>query len=180
MPNWCTNYVRLRPNTVENGEKLIEGLKAEKMFQTLCPMPEEYNNTTSPNGDPELSRKLTEKYGYADWYDWCVGNWGTKWDACELFYDIDGDEITVSFDTAWSPPTDLYDKLVAEGWQVYATYHESGMGYVGEYSDGFDECYDYSNMSADEVEETIPDYLDEEYNISNDMREWEDDENEVD
>lgn len=23
-----------------------------------------------------------EKYGCATWYDWCVQNWGTKWNAC--------------------------------------------------------------------------------------------------
>lgn len=24
-----------------------------------------------------------EKYGYSDWYDWSIANWGTKWNACD-------------------------------------------------------------------------------------------------
>jgi hypothetical protein len=46
------------------------------------------------------------------------------------------------------------------------------MGFAGVY-DGFDECYDYSGMSADEAEEYLPEALDEMYGITQDMRAWE-------
>ena len=32
----------------------------------------------------ELERQTkanVEKYGYGNWYDYCVGEWGTKWDV---------------------------------------------------------------------------------------------------
>lgn len=48
-----------------------------------------------------------QKYGCADWYDWSCKNWGTKWNACETY--IDGN--TVYFDTAWSPPLPVIEKL---------------------------------------------------------------------
>lgn len=47
------------------------------------------------------------KYGYVDWYDWCVDNWGTKWNACNTI--IHGNEVW--FDTAWSPAIPIVKKL---------------------------------------------------------------------
>lgn len=41
-------------------------------------------------------------YGHADWYDWRIANWGTKWNASNTHVDWDGHAI--SFDTAWSAP----------------------------------------------------------------------------
>jgi hypothetical protein len=31
-------------------------------------------------------KRLERQYGTAKWYDWCVQNWGTKWNA----YEVDG------------------------------------------------------------------------------------------
>ena len=42
------------------------------------------------------------------WYDWCVENWGTKWDVSETFEDENG---YICFDTAWSTPIELICKL---------------------------------------------------------------------
>ena len=51
-------------------------------------MPEELNITSGFLGNgaeqAELEAKSKankEKYGYANWYDWCVSNWSTKWNA---------------------------------------------------------------------------------------------------
>ena len=50
------------------------------------------------------------KYGAKDWYDWRRGNWGTKWNACRTqINDLDKPEIY--FDTAWSTPIPVLDKL---------------------------------------------------------------------
>ena len=50
------------------------------------------------------------QYGAATWYDWCCANWGTKWNA----YDIaafDEDSDTITFETAWSAPHPILEKL---------------------------------------------------------------------
>lgn len=39
-------------------------------------------------------------YGVLSWYDWCIKNWGTKWNAYECFWDGN----TLQFYTAWSAP----------------------------------------------------------------------------
>lgn len=50
----------------------------------------------------ELGQKYYEnilEYGYSTWYDWCIANWGTKWNAYEC--DIEDTEDTIYFCTAW-------------------------------------------------------------------------------
>lgn len=50
------------------------------------------------------------KYGAKDWYDWRREHWGTKWNACRTqINDLDKPEIY--FDTAWSAPLPVLDKL---------------------------------------------------------------------
>lgn len=55
----------------------------------------------------ELGKKYLcnlAKYGYTNWYNWRIANWGTKWNA----YDIEMiDDYTIEFDTAWSGVPDL-------------------------------------------------------------------------
>ena len=52
------------------------------------------------------------KYGYQDWYDWSVANWGTKWNACNTHFDKDNK--TIYFDTAWSPAIPIYKALTEQ------------------------------------------------------------------
>lgn len=47
------------------------------------------------------------QHGYMNWYDWSVANWGTKWNACDCWFD----GSTIEFDTAWSDVSDLMCKL---------------------------------------------------------------------
>lgn len=41
--------------------------------------------------------------GFFYWYDWNLHYWGTKWNA----YSVSVEGTTVSFDTAWSHPTEI-------------------------------------------------------------------------
>ena len=56
-------------------------------------------------GETYLSNK--EKYGASTWYDWCCDNWGTKWNACDAYWN----DNEVSFQTAWSAPEHIFRKL---------------------------------------------------------------------
>ncbi len=49
------------------------------------------------------------KYGASTWYDWCVNNWGTKWNS--YGYSEDRDIHSSVFDTAWSAPKPVMLKL---------------------------------------------------------------------
>lgn len=44
-----------------------------------------------------------KEYGHATWYEWCIENWGTKWDASRVCCD----ENRIVFETAWSSPANV-------------------------------------------------------------------------
>lgn len=47
------------------------------------------------------------EYGHDTWYEWCIDNWGTKWNACETTILENGFE----FNTAWSTPIPIIEAL---------------------------------------------------------------------
>jgi hypothetical protein len=53
-----------------------------------------------------------KKYGYTDWYGWCIENWDTKWNCmyCTIEYDNDIFKY-LKFDTAWDIPYKIFLKL---------------------------------------------------------------------
>lgn len=61
-----------------------------------------------------------KSYGYTSWYDWCVDNWGTKWDATNVNVTDTNVEtkkgkslkkVCISYDTAWAPAIPVVRKL---------------------------------------------------------------------
>jgi hypothetical protein len=50
------------------------------------------------------------KYGSYYWYDWCIENWRTKWNAYSQPDSRNTDNV-IFFQTAWSCPKDLINKL---------------------------------------------------------------------
>jgi hypothetical protein len=157
-----------------------------EFLQEFIPCPKELKDTIAGSvGDADEQKKLVERtqlniknHGYGNWYDFCVAEWGTKWDIKadgDIFQEGDND-ISFTFDSAWSPPITAYERLVEQGFEVRATYYEPGMCFCGVWEDGYDDFYDYSSMSADEVGENIPDALDEEYGISDGLRDMEEQE----
>jgi hypothetical protein len=154
-----------------------------EFLQEFIPCPQELKDTVSGfSSDPDEGKRIKEQtelnlktHGYANWYDFCVGEWGTKWDiSAENGVEELGDgSIEFTFDSAWSPPIAAYDRLIEQGFTVRASYYEPGMCFCGIYVDGEDDYHHYSDMSADEVAEAIPSELDDEYGISDSMREWE-------
>lgn len=48
------------------------------------------------------------RYGYPTWYDWCVANWSTKWNAYNTKLIS---EDCVQFVTAWNIPYNIYIEL---------------------------------------------------------------------
>ncbi len=144
MPNWCSN--RLEVSHEEDGlfSLFVKAAKDEELFSTFCPIPKKIKE----DGDA--------------WYDWCIQNWGTKWETSSMQIEEDWkDVITVRFDTAWSPPLAFYGKLEELGFKVRAMYFEPGVAYFGYYADGSEETTSISSISLLDV----PDDIDREFNI---------------
>lgn len=173
MPNWCNNSVTIRHADPAKIKELNLAVRDGNFCKTVKPIPEELQNTQAPNSS-ENAGALAEKYGYADWYDFCVNEWGTKWDVDPENVDSpDEKTLTFYFDSAWSPPTGIYEQLVADGYEVSAYYHEPGMCFVGFWYDGEDECYDYSGETSETVREVIGEELDDMFNISEELESYE-------
>lgn len=188
MPNWCNNTVEISHPDKAKMYALVEAINAGKFCNFAIPTPEELNivaGSVGAKGSPEQNEleakeaENVEKYGYANWYDYQVAMWGTKWDVDPydtVEYDDahDGNKITFGFDSAWAPPVGVYAALVEQGYSVRAYYYEPGMCFCGKWEDGDDDYYEIGDMKSEEVRETIPEDLDDCMGISETMAEYED------
>ena len=158
MPNWCTNNTSFSHEDPEMIKRLKAAIDKENLFEEFAPLP-------------------TSEWNYFD----AVNEWGTKWEASHLdILDSDDTSISLLYDTAWSPPTDFYDKMTKMGFTVESTYHEPGMAFAGHYSskDG-NSVYNYDfadeNWRDDIDNDDVLDLLEAEYEIWSSMNEeWED------
>jgi hypothetical protein len=131
-------------------DELKKGQDAE-WFQAVKPVPQPLKDAVANHAPlTEEGQKLVEQFGYSNWYDYCVAEWGTKWDAKIDRYEQDGDSIIVYFDTAWAPPEGIYAAMEEAGIQVEATYIEQGMGYMGYRRDGIDHMFDMPEYDSDD------------------------------
>ena len=182
MPNWCNNSVVLKhedPAMIERARKAFNG---EGLLQEFIPVPQELRDTVSGSmGEDkreahEAQQKANvEKYGYANWYDFCVNEWGTKWEIGadgNPAQDIPGG-LMLGFDSAWSPPIAAYEKLLEMGFEIEAMYYEPGMAYAGVWDNGHDDYYEYGGLDSKGIAETLPAELDEAFGISESAAEWE-------
>ena len=62
--------------------------------------------------------------GYTDWYSWRHDNWGTKWNSYENLNYETTRYIYIEFQTAWSPPYNIIEKL-AQKYDFELSYAES-------------------------------------------------------
>ena len=185
MPNWCNNYLELQHDDPAMIERAKKAFANAKLLEEFVPVPTSLHIVSGRVGSDEepeqkeLERRTAENleaHGYGNWYDYCVNEWGTKWDVGG-----EGDQATVespnaikmNFDSAWSPPIAAMEKFQDLGFKVKLVYWESGMCYCGVYDENGDDYLDYSDMSADEVEANINSEVDECMCIVENLREWE-------
>lgn len=165
MPNWCSNSLTLKHDK-EKIDLLEKQLReSDVFFQHLHPRPNDQDE---------------------NWYSWNIDNWGTKWDVNvnEGYIErVDDTTLQLSFDTAWGPPTKFYDFLFEDGWDVEARYYEPGVGFIGEYDNSIDDCWEI-NFDDEESINAVPRELaehfalyDEYQNYQELMEENEEDEN---
>ena len=146
MPNWCLNNITVEHEDSSMVDRFENAYNSGNTCEEFLPL---------PDGE--------------DWYDWQVNNWGTKWDIGAKGEDDGlkatrvGNQISASFDSAWSPPVGLYDKLVELGYNVRATYWEPGMSYCGIWDNGVDNYIEYGG--TDKPQEDIPVALWNEFNM---------------
>jgi hypothetical protein len=189
MPNWCSNYVELTHADDEMLQRAQKAFNEGTLLAEFIPVPASLQIVAGCVGDPDEQKKLEEAtaknielHGYGNWYDFCVNEWGTKWD-------VGGDgqpseinlrTFSASFESAWGPPIQAFEKLEEMGFHVNAYYYESGMGFCGMFMDGIDDYFDITDMDSDAVADLLPDTLDAMFCISENIAMWEEENEEED
>jgi len=191
MPNWCNNSVEIYHEDPAMIERVRKAFNDGALLQEFIPVPKALQivaGRVGDDNDPEQI-KLHEQtmhnlstYGYANWYDWCVNEWGTKWDIGadgNPAQDIPGG-LMLGFESAWAPPVGAYEKLTEQGFRIRAMYVECGMAFAGVWEDGQDDFYEYGGLNSEQIAETLPVELDEAFGISESVAEWEAENQEID
>ncbi|MCG3771159.1 MAG: hypothetical protein JW384_02340 [Nitrosomonadaceae bacterium] len=190
MPNYCNNVVEIR-----GPQKVVKALVDHRLdFQKIYPYPKDLDIVAGRSGADDSPEQIQlvaaeesnlAKYGYKNWYDWCVSEWGTKWNAggsdnadMQIDFDEDGDDSIAlfQFDTAWAPALGVLQKLKDDHPElsVECRYHEPGVGFMGVWTDGQDRCYDNIQGSQDTFWQSDDGrLLDETFDIVESMQEWE-------
>jgi hypothetical protein len=186
MPNWCNNVVEMSAISKEMIDRVAKAAPTGNLLQEFLPCPQDLLDTVSGShgqGTPEQTAledqqaANVKQYGYPTWYEWKIANWGTKWDVgdCIATVSDDGYSVTLTFDTAWSPPIGAYEKLTELGFTIKAFYYEPGMQFAGIWEEGEDDYYEGWG-DAKGAESMLPAELNEQFAISESQEQWDDDE----
>jgi len=164
MPNWCSNNFSITGN-VESIKDLWEAAQ-----------------TAGPDGDFGLLNAIAP---IGEWdYGTAVETWGTKWDVSDEGLEfIDHGDGTASiqgwFESAWAPPIGAYEQLAADfdSCVIEASYFEPGMDFAGFWSsengeEHLDNLHDEWEKGDDASD--LYKQLDDEYNLSEQFEEWDD------
>ena len=182
MPNWCNNSVEIYHEDPAMIERVREAFNKGALLNEFIPIPQSLRIVAGCVGDPDEQKKLEEDtarnrevHGYGNWYDYCVNEWGTKWDVGadgNPAQDIPGG-LMLGFESAWAPPCAAYEKLTEQGFRIRAMYFEPGMAFAGIWEDGIDDFYEYGGLDSAGIAEELPVELDEAFGISEDVAQWE-------
>ena len=150
MPNWCTNELTISGNaeTLDEILEFCEGENGRLDFDKIIPYPEPYKQMDKEAPDWTLGQEArdaqmaiykakwgTTHDGYnSGGYEWCCKNWGTKWNASGVTLTDSPDDVCFSFDTAWSPPIQVIEKLASKfpTLNFELKYEERGLNFAGD------------------------------------------------
>jgi len=147
MPNHVTNVISFSGDKsrisamlkeIQNDEHGIGSVDFEK----ILPMPD-----TVYNGS--LGIRERELYGENNWYDWRIGNWGTKWNSYGYTENTTFQDGKIKFLTAWSAPHPILQKL-SEMFPDVKMEHEWADEDIGR------NCGRYVYYDGERVEEYFP------------------------
>lgn len=158
MPNYCNNIVHLRHEDPAQLTRVVDAYMRSELLNEFVPIDEE---------DPE-------------WYELRLSKWGCKWDVEPYDKDnspeVKDNSVTLMFDSPWSPPLEVFTKMVEEdGFDIEAYYYEPGMQFAGLWENGRDDYYEGWGNAAN-ARKVLPVAIDEAFNIVENQEMWEEDE----
>ena len=147
MPNWCMNNLTISHDDPAKLQEFVDAYNSGSTCGHYLPTPKDEDGKT-------IQDESSPNY----WYTWQCNNWGTKWDFGKEEYNdpavIEDGTVSISFNTAWSPPIQFFEHLTDLDYNVRCSYWEPGMGYCGIWDNGYDNYIEYSG--SEDATEAIP------------------------
>jgi hypothetical protein len=153
MPNWCSNVL-----TVTGPKKDLATFKKKVRGRGDVADLSPAERKKQPVKCFSLHSTVPKPKSLGDgWYEWCLANWGTKWDVDADLTENDPERLEYVFDSAWAPPTSW---VIATSKQFPTLsfrlwYAEGGCDFAGVVTA---QNGDYSDESKDFVEAHIEEY----------------------
>lgn len=182
MPNWCSNHVIITHEDPAMIKRLYDAGQRGELFNEFVPVPQQLRETVA---DGKENPDNIKNHGYSSWYDFCVSEWGTKWDVSDVDFYLEEENsvahsVNGGFMTAWGPPIEFYRKLDKMGFQIDAEYYEEGMCFCGTYDNANDDQYfeyDFDNENwRDGLPEQLVEYLESSYDMHLEYKQEQDEE----
>ncbi len=131
MPNWVSNTVVVTHDQPPVLETLYNVFNSDAPFNTLNPEPDWSIIPDDKGVMPAIEvvelagGKTTTLLKWPDgsqdtrWRTWRNENWGCKWDidVDYIDYSVGNNLLTIEFETPWSPPDAIYEKLCDMGYE---------------------------------------------------------------
>lgn len=158
MPNYCWNYVEFKSDDQVKLNELATKFKKNDTFDYFT----DFCKYLLGSSEPKKPDQQENLYDYAYTY-------GTKWwDIQSRDVDIKQGKLTITGDSAWSPPQPLIEQICIKlGIDAYMEYEEPGADFGGKafYNEqGLieDRCYEYQQwryMNCENLKEYFDDEL---------------------
>lgn len=107
------NKIHKMPEELKNTSNPVNVVTEKEYQKELKKYKKKQENDTLKHWETlpiteKMQEDLIKKYGTDNWYDWSVNNWGTKWNAYDVYVLSDNQ---IQFSTAWATPTILMERL---------------------------------------------------------------------
>ncbi len=150
MPNWCENNLYIKGDKAALAEFVErvtvmdkDGKQDFEILKNLHPTPQglidsfeqpDVNTWDEAQREAKHQENLAA-YGFKDWYQWTLSNWGTKWGDCHTYLGTDEivDKLVFGFSSAWCPPLEgiAYIATLFPDLEFALGYEEGGMDFFG-------------------------------------------------
>jgi hypothetical protein len=162
MPNWCTNAITLQHSDPQRITELAALVNYDRS-----------NDSFDPDVENRLLNYLRPLPDGVWDYDWCVRNWGTKWEVNVYHVELLSPHCIAFYcETAWTPPIAALAYAESQkGFDIKAAFIEPGSGILGFYEGGSEQYYDYpqSYNEAMDLLDQLPEFVLDGLDLSNEF-----------